>query len=129
MRLLIAEDYFAMRERIQEFLAPEHDVLGTFEDCESLIRGVEQLQPEIVVLDISMPLMGGFSAAQCIRHNWPEIKIIFVTQHAEQAYVERALLLGASAYVLKRDLIADLSSAIREATAGRTFLSPRLASR
>ncbi len=116
-----------MRERIQDFLASEHEVLGAFEDCESLVAAVGQIRPELVVLDITMPIMGGFAAAERIHDSWPDTKIIFVTQHSERAYVDRALLLGASAYVLKRDLISDLLLAIREAGAGRIFVSPRLA--
>ena len=127
VRLLIAEDYLTMRERIQEFLASEHEVLGAFDSGEGLVGAVEQLRPELVLLDVSMPGMGGFSAAERIHGQWPDIKIIFITQHSEQAYIQKALLLGASGYVLKGDLIADLLPAIREASAGRVFLSPRLA--
>ncbi|MBV9294825.1 MAG: response regulator transcription factor [Acidobacteriaceae bacterium] len=115
-----------MRERIREFLASEHEVLGAFEDCESLVEAVDQFRPELVILDISIPIMGGFLAAEHIRENSPSIKIVFVTQHSERAYVERAMLLGASAYVLKRDMVTDLMGAIREASTGHTFISPRL---
>ena len=87
---------------------------------------MERLSPELVLLDISMPAMGGFSLAQQIHHSWPAIKIIFVSQHSEQAYVDKALDVGASGYVLKRRLVMDLLPAIREVSAGHTFLSPQL---
>jgi DNA-binding NarL/FixJ family response regulator len=128
MRLVMADDHFGIRERILSLVSAEHEVLAAFEDCESVLRSIDRLVPELVLLDISMPVMGGFSLAERIHHGWPAIKIIFVSQHAEQAYVERALNLGASGYVLKRSLVAELLRAIREVSAGHTFVSPQLAS-
>lgn len=100
-----------------------------FEDCETLLDNMGRLSPELVLLDISMPAMGGFSLAEQIHRTWPGTKIIFVSQHAERAYVDKAWEVGASGYVLKRNLLADLLPAIREVSAGQTFVSPRLAFR
>jgi DNA-binding NarL/FixJ family response regulator len=127
VRLILADDHFGVRERIRDLVAEEHQVLGVFEDCESVLGSMERLSPEVVLLDISMPAMGGFSLAEQIHHAWPAIKIIFVSQHSERAYIDRALDVGASGYVLKRSLIADLLPAIREVSAGHMFLSPQLA--
>ena len=124
----MADDHFGVRERIYDLVSAEHEVLATFEDCESVLRSIDRLVPELVLLDVSMPVMGGFSLAEQIHHCWPAIKIIFVSQHAERPYVEKALNLGASGYVLKRTLVADLLPAIREVSAGHTFLSPQLSS-
>jgi DNA-binding NarL/FixJ family response regulator len=129
VRLVLADDHFGVRERIRDLVAPEHQVLGVFEDCESVLGSMERLCPEVVLLDISMPAMGGFSLAEQIHHTWPATKIIFVSQHSERAYVDRAWDVGASGYVLKRNLVADLLAAIREVSAGHTFLSPQLAFR
>jgi DNA-binding NarL/FixJ family response regulator len=126
---VLADDHFAVRERIRDLVAAEHEVLADFEDCESVLDCMDRLHPEIVLLDISMPVMGGFSLAAQIHQDWPAIKIIFVSQHVEPAYVDRALHVGASGYVLKRALLADLLPAIREVSAGHTFLSPQLGSR
>jgi DNA-binding NarL/FixJ family response regulator len=111
---------------MRDLLAGEHELLAAFENCESLLDGMEALHPDMVLLDISMPAMGGFSLAERIRRAWPAIKIIFVSQHSEQAYVDKAMDVGASGYVLKRNLLADLLPAIREVGAGHTFLSPQL---
>ena len=127
MRLVLADDHFGVRERIRDLVATEHEVLADFENCESVLDCVGNLCPELVVLDISMPAMGGFSLAEQIHHGWPGIKIIFVSQHGSQAYLEEALRVGASGYVLKRSLMADLLPAIREVSAGRTFFSAQLA--
>ena len=108
-------------------VAAEHEVLAAFEDCESLLDCMERLCPEVVLLDISMPAMGGFSLAERIHDGWPAIKIIFISHHSERPYVEKALHVGASGYVLKRALVADLLPAIREVSVGNTFLSPQLA--
>ena len=129
VRLLLADDHFGVRERIRDLVASEHEVLGMFEDCETLLDNMGRLCPELVLLDVSMPAMGGFSLAEQIHHTWPAIKIIFVSQHSERAYVDKAWDVGASGYVLKRNLVADLLSAIREVSAGHTFLSPQLALR
>lgn len=128
MRLVLADDHFGVRERIKDLLAAEHEVLADYENCESVLGCMDRLHPEMVLLDISMPAMGGFSLAEQIHRGWPAIKIIFVSQHSEPAYVEHALHVGASGYVLKGNLLADLLPAIREVSAGHTFLSPQLAS-
>jgi DNA-binding NarL/FixJ family response regulator len=127
VRLVLADDHFGVRERIKDLVATEHEVLADYENCESVLGCMERLHPEIVLLDISMPAMGGFSLAEQIHRSWPAIKIIFVSQHSEPAYIDKALHVGASGYVLKRSLMADLLPAIREVSAGHTFLSPQLA--
>ena len=129
VRLVLADDHFGVRERIRDLVSAEHEVLAAFEDCESVLAAMEQLHPEVLLLDISMPVMGGFSLAEQVHHTWPATKIIFVSQHAEEAYVHKALDLGASGYVLKRSLVADLLPAIRDVSAGHTFVSPQLAFR
>ncbi|HEX3684190.1 MAG TPA: response regulator transcription factor [Bryobacteraceae bacterium] len=126
MRLVLADDHFGVRERIKDLVAGEHEVLADYENCESVLSSIDRLCPELVLLDISMPAMGGFSLAEQIHHSWPAIKIIFVTQHSEPAYIDKALHVGASGYVLKRNVVADLLLAIREVSAGHTFLSPQL---
>ena len=127
VRLVLADDHFGVRERMRDLLAAEHEVLQACEDCESVLGCMEALHPDMVLLDISMPAMGGFSLAERIHHDWPGTKIIFVSQHSEHAYVERAMDVGASGYVLKGNLVADLLPAIREVSAGHTFFSPQLA--
>ena len=127
MKIVLADDHFGVRERIRDLVAAEHEVLADYEDCESLLHDMAALGPELVLLDVSMPAMGGFSLAERIHHDWPATKIIFVSQHSEQAYITKAMDVGASAYVLKRNLVADLLPAIREVVAGHTFLSPQLA--
>ena len=95
VKLVLADDHLGVRERMRDLLAGEHEVLQDFENCESLLDCMEALHPELVLLDISMPAMGGFSLAERIHHHWPRIKIIFVSQHSEQAYVEKAMNVGA----------------------------------
>jgi DNA-binding NarL/FixJ family response regulator len=127
VRLVLADDHFGVRERIRDLVASEHEVLADFADCESVLQCMDNLRPEVVLLDISMPAMGGFSLAQQIHRRWPTIKIIFVSQHSERAYVDEALGVGALGYVLKRNLVADLLPAIRQVSAGHTYLSAQLA--
>lgn len=122
----MADDHLGVRERIRDLVSSEHEVLADFEDCESLLSSLPKLRPELVLLDISMPAMGGFSLAELIHQDWPTIKIIFVSQYSERAYVDKALDVGASGYVLKRTVVSDLLPAIRAVGEGQTFLSPQL---
>lgn len=126
MRLVIADDHFAVRECIRDLVATEHEVLAAFENCESLLDHLANLAADVALLDISMPAMGGFILAQRILRDFPTIKIIFVSQHVERDYIDRAFLIGASGYVLKRAVFTDLLPAIRLVSAGNLFLSPHL---
>ena len=126
VRVMVADDHLGVRERISDLLAGEDDTVQTFETCESLLSAMELDAPELVLLDISMPAMGGFSAARHIHRKWPKTKIIFVSQHSEKPYVDEALNTGASGYVLKRLLVADLLPAIRQVREGGTFVSAQL---
>jgi DNA-binding NarL/FixJ family response regulator len=94
------------------------------EDGRSLLEAAERLKPDIVLLDISMPLLNGVEAARRLRRTVPSAKVIFVTMHADATYVTGAFRAGASGYVLKRCASMELVSAIREVLQGRTYITP-----
>jgi DNA-binding NarL/FixJ family response regulator len=122
-RLLIADDDAGIRAMIRDSVEDRCEVVGEAENGLEAVNAAEQLRPDIVLLDISMPVMGGFAAARQLKEKMPALAIIFVTQYPDAAYMEEAFRLGASGYVLKRLAIRDLTAAIEEVRAGGTFRS------
>jgi DNA-binding NarL/FixJ family response regulator len=126
MKLIIAEDHAEMRSQLAAIVAADHTVVGTVGNGSALIDEAERLKPDLVLLDISMPVMSGIVAATILHERMPALRIIFVTQRTEQAYISKALLAGAIGYVLKRRVITDLPQAFHCAQHGGVFISPGL---
>jgi DNA-binding NarL/FixJ family response regulator len=116
-RVLLADDHTLVADGLQRILEPECEVVGAVEDGRSLLAAAEQLKPDIILLDISMPLLNGVDAARRLRDTVPSAKVIFVTMHADATYVTGAFRAGASGYVLKR-------CAVHEVLKGRTYVTP-----
>lgn len=123
-RVLLADDHMLVIDGLRRILEPECDVVGAVEDGRSLLQAAEQLKPDIVLLDISLPLLNGVEAARKLRKTVPAAKLIFVTMHADATYVTGAFRAGASGYVLKRCASMELVSAIQEVLQGRTYITP-----
>jgi DNA-binding NarL/FixJ family response regulator len=124
---LVADDHETMRYMLRRFLEPDYIVVGEATNGREVIEAAEQLRPDIAVLDISMPVMGGFEAARVLRERLPETRIIFASQHADPAYVEEAFGLGAHGYISKRAASTELPEAVRVVLAGGVFRSPLIA--
>jgi len=125
-RVLLADDHESVRREIRAILTPEFDVVGAVADGEALIEAVETLKPDVVVLDVSMPVMGGIEAAKRLNELYPEGKVVFLSIHQNPAIVQEALSTGALGYVFKISADADIVEAVRKALEGHTFLSPIL---
>jgi DNA-binding NarL/FixJ family response regulator len=123
VRILLADDNEAFLAVATRLLEPEFEVVKTVGDGEALIEEAARLQPEALVLDISMPGMTGIEAARHLRAVGCSAKIVFLTVHGDPDYVRAALKAGAQGYVVKCSLVSDLFFAIREALAGRSFVS------
>lgn len=124
MRLIIVDDDQAIRQglrTIAEALGAE--VLAEADNGRAGIEQAERLRPELVLLDVSMPVMGGFPAARQLRSRWPDLRIIFISQHREWIYVEEALEIGANGYVWKQAAAAELDDAIQTVMSGGRFVS------
>jgi DNA-binding NarL/FixJ family response regulator len=119
-RVLIADDHSAMLERVVSLVGAEFDVVGAVGDGQSVLDAFAVLQPEVVVLDISMPVMSGLAAAARLGESRQPPRIVFLTVHDDAAFVEAARGVGAMAYVTKRHIRTDLVPAIRLAIEGRT---------
>lgn len=127
IRVLLAEDHVMVREGLRQLLAERVDVVGTVGDGRSLLAASEQLRPDVVLLDISMPQLNGFDAAQHLRRASPHVRVIFVTMHVDPAYVEAALRTGACGYVVKSAASSELLTALDAALRGEIYLSPQVA--
>ena len=123
-RVLLADDHTLVLDGLRKILEPECDVVGAVEDGRSLLAAAEQLQPDIILLDISMPLLNGVEAARRLRAAAPGVKVIFVTMHADATYVAGAFRAGASGYVLKRCASLELLKAISQVLSGREYVTP-----
>jgi DNA-binding NarL/FixJ family response regulator len=124
LRVLLADDNQQFRAMVAQFLEPEFEVVKTFGDGQSLLDEVTHLGPDIVLLDISMPVLNGIEAAQRLMAAGTRAKVIFLTIHQDPDYLDAALAAGALGYVAKSQLASDLPLALREAVAGRPFVSP-----
>jgi DNA-binding NarL/FixJ family response regulator len=122
-RVLIVDDHENIRQTLRR-LVYGGEVVGEAGNGQEAVEAAERLQPDLVLLDIAMPVMNGFAAAQLLRERVPEARIIFVSSYLDPAYVEEAFRLGAHGYVLKRAATTELTTAIEEVLAGRTFRSP-----
>jgi len=123
-RVLLADDHTLVVDGLRRILEPECEVVGAVEDGRSLLVAAEQLKPDIILLDISMPLLNGVDAARKLRDTAPSAKVIFVTMHADATYVTRAFGAGASGYVLKRCASMELLKAVHEVLKGHTYVTP-----
>ena len=125
LKIVLADDNPALLRELQRSLNKEFEIVGAVANGRALLEEYDRLRPEVIVTDISMPLMDGFEAvAKLSRKGAP--KVVFLTVHEELAFVEEAKALGAMGYVLKRSRPSVLVDAIRSAHEGRFFLCPEL---
>jgi DNA-binding NarL/FixJ family response regulator len=129
--IVLADDHHVVRQGLRALLEVEKDlkVVGEAGDGLAALHSVEQLNPKVLVLDLMMPGLNGLDVLRQIKKRQPETRIVILSMYANEAYVLEALSNGASAYVLKDSSSADLVLAVREAAAGRRYLSPPLSAR
>ena len=126
VRLLVAEDHALMRNKVVGTLEAEFSVLESVGDGQEMLDAESRTNPDVIVLDISMPTMGGIEAATRLKERASKAKIIFLTLHDEPEFLQAAMATGSLGYVMKSRLASDLRLAVREAMAGRRFISPSL---
>ncbi len=123
-KVLLADDHTLVVEGFRRLLEDKCDLVGTVGDGRALLEAVSELKPDIIILDISMPVMNGIEAARRLKSKHPEVKIVFITMHADPAYVRAAFKAGASAYLLKRSVGEELSQALRAVDSGNYYVTP-----
>ncbi len=126
-RLLLADDHPIVIAGLRDVLEPQFEIVGTAGDGRSLVDMAPLLKPDVILLDISMPLLNGLTAARQLKKQLPAVKLIFLTMHADADYVTEAFRAGASGYILKRSVASELVGAIEEVLKGRTYLTPAIA--
>ncbi len=125
-RILLADDHALTLTGMRAVLEPHYEIVGTVMDGHALVDAALRLQPQVIVMDIAMPLLNGIDAAVQIKKHLPAAKLLFVTMHDSPAYLVSALQAGASGYVLKSAASEELLEAIDSALNGRIYVSSRL---
>ena len=129
--VLLAEDHMIVREGLRSLLKEEDDieVIGEAQTGRQAVHLTKKLRPAVVVMDIAMPLLNGLEATRQILKTVPATRVIILSAHSDDAYVDQVIALGAAGYLLKQTSLQVLSAAIREAHRGNTFFSPSVARR
>ena len=125
-RVLLADDHTLLLEAFEKLLSPEYTVVGAVSDGRTLLAAAAKLKPDVIVLDIAMPLLNGLDAARHLKKTMPAIKLIFLTMHENPDLAREAFRIGASGYLLKTSAFSELSQAIREALCGRSYVTPQI---
>ena len=128
-RVLIADDHAMLREAFQKLLEPQCHVIGNVADGRALLEAAPKLKPDIVVLDIAMPLLNGLDAGCQLKRILPDVKLIFLTMNEDPDIAQEALRIGASGYLLKNSAATELFLAIQEVRCGRTYMTPLMSQR
>lgn len=121
--VLLADDHALVVAGLRRVLEPEFDITGVVTDGHALVKAAAELKPDVIVVDVSMPLLNGIEAVRRIRAADRQTKIVFLSMHSDVIYVSEALQAGGSAYVLKSSAGIEIATAIREALQGVTFLT------
>jgi DNA-binding NarL/FixJ family response regulator len=125
--VLLADDHTMIMEGLSSVLEPEFDIVGRAVDGRELMALAEKVKPDVIVADISMPMLNGIEAARQLKKTDSTAKFIFLTMHLEADLATEAFRAGASGYVLKSSAAKELVTAIRETLQGRTYVTPRIA--
>ena len=125
-RVLLADDHRMVAEGLKSLLPDEVELVGVVEDGRAMIEAAEELRPDVIVADITMPHLNGFEALARLRKSHPNIKVVFLTMHQNAGYARRALEAGASAFVVKHAAPEELVLAVHAALNGKTFITPFL---
>lgn len=123
-RVIMADDHALILAGMRKLLEEECEIVGMVEDGRALIEAAQKLRPDLILMDIAMPLLNGLEAARQLSKLVPESKLIFLTMHASPTYAAEAFQAGASGYLLKRSAASELSQAIQSVLHGQHYLTP-----
>jgi len=123
-RILLADDHAMLLDAFKALLEPEFEVVGSVTDGRALLTEFSRLNPDVVLVDISMPLLNGLDAGRQLKAQQRSVKLIYLTMNPDPDLAGEALRLGASGYVLKSSAASELTQAIREALRGRSYITP-----
>ncbi|HYR50159.1 MAG TPA: response regulator transcription factor [Candidatus Eisenbacteria bacterium] len=123
-RVLLADDHRLLREAFVKLLEPECDVVGSVTDGRALLEAAPKLRPDVVVVDIAMPLLNGLDAARQLKRSMPAVKVIILTVNEDPDIAAEAFRAGASAFLLKNSAASELLQAIQDVVQGRSYVTP-----
>jgi DNA-binding NarL/FixJ family response regulator len=123
VRVLLADDHEPVLARVRSVLGDEFEIVGEVTNGRDAVKEVQRLDPDVLVIDISMPVLDGLQAVSNLQSTCRRTKVVFLTVHEDQDFVAAAFAVGASGYVTKSHLTTDLVPAIREALEGHTYVS------
>ena len=125
-RILIADDHTLVAELCKNILGTEFDVIGTVGDGRALVRAVAELKPDVVVVDVAMPILNGLDAGQQVKNMLPTVKLVYLTMNSDEDVAAEAFERGASGYLLKTCTAAEMVAAVREVLRGKSYTSEGL---
>ena len=126
-RVMLADDHTILVEAFRKLLEPQFEIVGTVADGRALLEVVSQLKPDVIVVDISMPLMNGLEAALRLKERMPGVKLIFLTMNEDPDLAVEAMHRGASGYLLKSSAASELIRAIQMALKAKPYVTPQIA--
>ncbi len=123
-RVLLADDHTLLLEAFEKLLEHDFTVVGAVSDGRALLSAAAELKPDVIVLDIAMPLLNGLDAARQLKKTMPKVKLIFLTMNEDPNLANEAFRVGASGYLLKTSAASELTKAIKEVLCGRSYVTP-----
>jgi len=126
-RVLMADDHSILLAGVRKLLEERYDVVGMVEDGRALLEAAERFKPDLILVDISMPLLNGLDAVRQLRKSQPDVKLLFLTMHASPQYATEAFKAGGNGYLLKQSAVSELPEAIEAVLQGKYYLTPSIA--
>ena len=126
IRILLADDHAMICAGLAKLLQPHYEVVGSVEDGRALLKAADELKPDVVLLDIGMPLLNGLDAARELRKRMPHVKVIFLTMESDSYIAAEAFRAGAVAYLLKTSGPSELLQAVHDAVRGVSYVTPQI---
>jgi DNA-binding NarL/FixJ family response regulator len=123
-RILLADDHTLILDGFRTLLEPDYEVVGAVKDGRALVGAALRLKPDLIIVDVAMPLLNGIDAAREIRKHLPNVKLVFVTMHANPTYLQSALDVGGTGYVLKSSAREEILAAVEKSLKGELYISP-----
>lgn len=125
-RILLADDHTMISAGFEKLLEPHYEVVGSVADGHALLKAVGELKPDVVILDIAMPLLNGLDAARALKKSTPQVKLIFLTMNTDSDIAAEAFRVGASAYLLKNSQPSELLQAVHNVIRGISYVTPQV---
>jgi len=126
VRILLADDHSMVSAGFQKLLEPEYEVVGVVEDGRAALKAAAELEPDMAILDVGMPLLNGLDAGRRLKSLMPKVRLIYLTMNSDPDFAKEALEIGASAYLLKNSLPSELLHAVREVVKGKSYITPQI---